>query len=289
MFPRCVTKRGQPRRAAALWRVFQPVGGRWRGIAHVPNGNLRLRDEWRAVDARARFAHRSRARCGTSAPAPLVEECICGDIMAGIARPALPAVRQGVRPDNPVGACMVSSEGTCRIWHQYGGPPIGERCGGERMNTAGDRAHRAEARRRQPRHALADPARVRRRRRAQRAGWVGCARWTTAPPSARRRLAGLHHRLSRGAAAVLPGRRHRPARDLRHGERSRDDGGTEVLGLTCGVDPRGGLSARGARARAALDRGGLPRGRRAHRHRRHQGDGQGRARRHRHQHLGRGA
>ena len=38
-----------------LWRVFRPIGGRWRGIAHVPNGNLRLRDEWAHLDARRHF------------------------------------------------------------------------------------------------------------------------------------------------------------------------------------------------------------------------------------------
>jgi hydrogenase expression/formation protein HypD len=43
-FPRCVTKEGNRPAQELLWRVFRPTGGRWRGIAHVPNGNLRLRD-----------------------------------------------------------------------------------------------------------------------------------------------------------------------------------------------------------------------------------------------------
>ena len=55
MYPRCVTREGNLRAQEQLWQVFQPVGGRWRGIAHVPNGNLRLRDEWAHVDARRRF------------------------------------------------------------------------------------------------------------------------------------------------------------------------------------------------------------------------------------------
>jgi hydrogenase expression/formation protein HypD len=123
LYPRCVTKEGNRAAQEALWRVFQPLGGRWRGIAHVPNGNLRLRDEWRAVDARARFGI-DPSRLWDFAPAPLVEECICGDIMAGIASPRhCRLFGKECRPDNPVGACMVSSEGTCRIWHQYGGVP----------------------------------------------------------------------------------------------------------------------------------------------------------------------
>ncbi len=56
MFPRCVTPEGNRNAQAQLWKVFRTTGGRWRGIAHVPNGNLRLRDEFTAVDARRRYA-----------------------------------------------------------------------------------------------------------------------------------------------------------------------------------------------------------------------------------------
>jgi len=56
------------------------------------------------------------------APPSLAQSCICGNIMAGIASPsACSLFGKECVPDNPVGACMVSSEGTCRIWHQYGG------------------------------------------------------------------------------------------------------------------------------------------------------------------------
>src|SRR6266581_6420196 len=46
MYPRCVTPAGNRNAQEQLRRVFRTVGGRWRGIAHVPNGNLRLRDEF---------------------------------------------------------------------------------------------------------------------------------------------------------------------------------------------------------------------------------------------------
>ncbi len=55
MYPRCVTREGNAVAQEQLWQVFRPLGGRWRGIAHVPNGNLRLRDEYAHVDARRRF------------------------------------------------------------------------------------------------------------------------------------------------------------------------------------------------------------------------------------------
>ena len=122
-FPRCVTRDGNRNAQAQLWRVFNAVGGRWRGIAHIPNGNLRLRDEWAAVDARKRFRIDT-AALWDAAPSTLVRRCICGNIMAGIASPTDCELFGGACvPDSPVGACMVSSEGACRIWHQYGGVP----------------------------------------------------------------------------------------------------------------------------------------------------------------------
>jgi hydrogenase expression/formation protein HypD len=121
-FPRCVTREGNRCAQEALWSVFRPTGGRWRGIAQVPNGNLRLRDAWAGVDARRRFE--IDAAESWDAPAPLAAECRCGDIMAGIASPTdCRLYGGGCTPETPVGACMVSSEGTCRIWHQYGGRP----------------------------------------------------------------------------------------------------------------------------------------------------------------------
>ncbi len=122
-FPRCVTREGNARAQETLWRVFRPIGGQWRGIAHVPSGNLRLREEWAGFDARRRFeidATELRER----APAGLAQACRCGEIMAGLASPADCRLfgRECV-PASPVGACMVSSEGTCRIQHEYADAP----------------------------------------------------------------------------------------------------------------------------------------------------------------------
>jgi hydrogenase expression/formation protein HypD len=123
LYPRCVTKEGNRAAQEQLWKVFRPIGGRWRGIAHVPNGNLRLRDEFAQVDARRRFKIEV-ARLWDAAPPALVQRCICGEIMAGTKSPAsCELFGKECVPDSPVGACMVSSEGTCRIWHQYGGVP----------------------------------------------------------------------------------------------------------------------------------------------------------------------
>ena len=122
-FPRCVTREGNRNAQEQLWKVFRSTGGRWRGIAHVPNGNLRLRDEFSAIDTRKRYRIDVRRLWSHAAPA-LTQLCICGDIMAGIAAPRdCQLFGKQCVPDSPVGACMVSSEGTCKIWHQYGGVP----------------------------------------------------------------------------------------------------------------------------------------------------------------------
>jgi len=122
-FPRCVTREGNLAAQEQLWKVFRPVGGRWRGIAHVPNGNLRLRDEFAKWDARKRYTIDLRS-LWDFAPPQLANQCICGDIMAGIRNPVdCRLFNKECLPENPVGACMVSNEGTCKIWHLYGGIP----------------------------------------------------------------------------------------------------------------------------------------------------------------------
>ena len=120
MYPRCVTAKGNGPAQEELWKVFRLHGGRWRGIAHIPNGNLRLRDEWAHVDARRRFRI-DLASLWDHAPSALAQRCICGDIMAGLKNPTdCELYGKECLPETPVGACMVSSEGACRIWWANG-------------------------------------------------------------------------------------------------------------------------------------------------------------------------
>ena len=123
MYPRCVTRVGNLRAQEALWTVFEPVSGRWRGIADIPGGNLAFRDTFAGVDARRRFALDAAPLASPASPG-LAAACLCGSIMAGISSPTdCPLFGGACTPESPVGACMVSSEGTCKIWHQYGGYP----------------------------------------------------------------------------------------------------------------------------------------------------------------------
>ncbi len=122
-YPRCVTREGNLAAQRKLWKAFRAVTGRWRGIAEVEGGNLDLLPERAAVDARRRFAIDTRPVRDDSA-AEEARGCICGSIMLGLARPSdCPLFGKSCAPESPAGACMVSSEGQCRIWHTYGGVP----------------------------------------------------------------------------------------------------------------------------------------------------------------------
>ncbi|HYQ81408.1 MAG TPA: hydrogenase formation protein HypD [Anaeromyxobacteraceae bacterium] len=122
-YPRCVTREGNRPAQEKLWKVFQVADGVWRGIASVPRGNLELRPEWSAVNARHRFRI-DIARVGGTEKNLLAEKCLCGLIMSGLKTPRdCELFGKECRPESPVGACMVSSEGACKIWHQYGGLP----------------------------------------------------------------------------------------------------------------------------------------------------------------------
>jgi hydrogenase expression/formation protein HypD len=122
-YPRCVTREGNLRAQESLWRVFEKVDGPWRGIGVIPDGNLQLRQEWAAFDARRRFSiDVSGLKQATTSE--LLRRCLCGKIMVGLVEPTdCPLFGRECVPESPVGACMVSSEGTCKIWYQYGGRP----------------------------------------------------------------------------------------------------------------------------------------------------------------------
>jgi hydrogenase expression/formation protein HypD len=122
-YPRCVTREGNLPARRTLWKVFRPVTGRWRGIAEVKGGNLDLLPSLERLDARRRLAIDT-SRVRDAAAEERAKGCICGSIMLGRAVPTDCALYGGTCvPESPVGACMVSSEGQCRIWHTYGGAP----------------------------------------------------------------------------------------------------------------------------------------------------------------------
>jgi hydrogenase expression/formation protein HypD len=119
-FARCVSREGNHRALDALFRAFHLRDGDWRGIARVGGGELRLRPELAAHDATVRFA-RELDQAPPVTPRADAAACRCGDIMTGRSQPSDCALfGAACLPDTPVGACMISTEGICRIWHEHG-------------------------------------------------------------------------------------------------------------------------------------------------------------------------
>ncbi len=123
-YPRSISKEGNVVAQKLLWRVFETMPGEWRGIAYVPDGHLELREEYSRYNAREQYdIDVTQVRLMNPFMA-LMSKCICGEIMSGRARPTdCEIFGKDCVPESPVGACMVSSEGTCKIWHMYGGYP----------------------------------------------------------------------------------------------------------------------------------------------------------------------
>ena len=97
---------------AMVDRFFEPADDDWRGFGTIPASGLALRQPW---------SHRDAGRIPVEVPPPREPVgCRCGDVLRGaIDPPECPLFDSGCSPDNPVGACMVSSEGTCSAWFRH--------------------------------------------------------------------------------------------------------------------------------------------------------------------------
>lgn len=85
----------------------------WRGLGSIPYSALRLKTEYREFDAEQRFA--------ITLPSPRENPaCKCGAILRGVAEPEdCSLFGKGCTPENPMGSCMVSSEGACAAHYRY--------------------------------------------------------------------------------------------------------------------------------------------------------------------------
>ena len=113
-YPRAVSAEGNPLAREMIARCFEPCEDEWRGLGSIPGSGLRLRKELGDFDARRRFA-----LCVSSAPAPTA--CRCGEVICGRLGPEdCPLFGKCCTPEDPVGPCMVSSEGACAAAYKYG-------------------------------------------------------------------------------------------------------------------------------------------------------------------------
>jgi hydrogenase expression/formation protein HypD len=110
-YSRVVTYGGNVKAQAAINEAFDTVDGAWRGLGEIPSSALRLKDEFSGMDARKRF------EIDVGPGRDVYPGCSCPQVIIGKITPdECPLFMRACTPEKPKGACMVSTEGTCRIW-----------------------------------------------------------------------------------------------------------------------------------------------------------------------------
>ena len=112
-YPRAVSQTGNLLAQRMIERCLEPRRDVWRGLGEIEASGLALREEFAAHDAEKKFA---------SPPRPAKEPpgCRCGEVICGRCRPAdCPLFGRRCVPEDPVGPCMVSSEGACAAAYNY--------------------------------------------------------------------------------------------------------------------------------------------------------------------------
>lgn len=100
-------------------KVFTEIDGEWRGIGKIPNSAWIPNSDYESYDARKYYNIKIEKSMDTP------PGCRCADVVLGLAKPTdCKLFRKVCTPTNPIGPCMVSSEGTCSIWYKYGGHRI---------------------------------------------------------------------------------------------------------------------------------------------------------------------
>ena len=97
-----------------LMEVFQPADVTWRGLGTIEGSGLVFREEFKDYDAGNRF----QLEFVQTGPEP--KGCACGQVLRGTMDPVQCTLfGTECTPENPVGSCMVSSEGSCAAWFKY--------------------------------------------------------------------------------------------------------------------------------------------------------------------------
>ncbi len=113
-YQRAVRWEGNLRAQKTVEEVFRVAGGRWRGLGRIPSSALALRDKFHLYDARKKYD------MNIQDSRDLLPGCQCHLVMIGkINPPQCPLFIKICKPSTPQGACMVSTEGTCRIWAKH--------------------------------------------------------------------------------------------------------------------------------------------------------------------------
>jgi hydrogenase expression/formation protein HypD len=112
-YNRAVSLKGNSIAQKLMSEVFEPCDVPWRGFGVIPFSGLMLRKSFERFDIEKRVPIKINFQEDN-------ELCICGMILRGLETPGdCPLFGEVCFPENPLGACMVSSEGTCNAWYRY--------------------------------------------------------------------------------------------------------------------------------------------------------------------------
>ncbi len=114
-YTRCVREEGNPRALEFLAEVFElRPHFEWRGLGFISQSALKLRPEFAAFDAELRY----------DVPGVRVADpkaCQCGEVLKGAIKPwECKVFGTACTPETPIGTCMVSSEGACAAYYNFG-------------------------------------------------------------------------------------------------------------------------------------------------------------------------
>jgi hydrogenase expression/formation protein HypD len=112
-YPRAVSREGNKKAIEMMYRVFESHDVDWRGFPVIPDSGLKLKPEFEKYDALKKFDVEIKHVEKHSA-------CICDKVLRGVADPTdCKLFGKACTPRKPVGPCMVSHEGACKIWALY--------------------------------------------------------------------------------------------------------------------------------------------------------------------------
>jgi hydrogenase expression/formation protein HypD len=115
VYARAVQAQPNPRAQELLTEVFAPGDAAWRGLGVIPGTGVRIRDTYRRFDAQVHFA-----QVLAQVPPPPPSPCRCGEVLRGVLHPSqCPLFDTACSPSQPLGPCMVSSEGACAAVYRY--------------------------------------------------------------------------------------------------------------------------------------------------------------------------
>jgi hydrogenase expression/formation protein HypD len=114
-YTRVVKKEGNRKAMSLINEFFEPCDANWRGIGVIPGSGLKLKDSLKRRDVSQVFS--------LDIPdAPEPKGCQCGLVLRGVKIPTdCRLFGKACTPEHPVGACMVSTEGSCAAYYKYAG------------------------------------------------------------------------------------------------------------------------------------------------------------------------